>query len=395
MAPNISRADGGGSARGSLSSLTGPPVCAYRKGAKLCAMNFGTPASRGGREQVVGALGPQLVRRREGAVHVAGEADAGQGGGLVDDRVGTGLADHGAHRAGVEHVEHGRLGAERPELPGLGGRPGGAGDLVAALGQLGNEAAADRAARAYHENSHDVFVPPYRRPAVTPGRIRRVTVTDTACRRERDRRARRREPFPTGGGWLAERFEEHRARLRAVAYRMLGSLDEADDAVQEAWVRFSAAGADEVVNLGGWLTTIVSRVCLNALRARAARPETLAGARVPDPVLSPADGPTPEQEALLADSVGLALLVVLDTLTPAERVAFVLHDVFDFPFGEIAPMLDRTPRSRQAAGQPGTAPGQGGGRARAGRRRRRPAGGGQRVLRRRAGRRPGRAGRAA
>ena len=163
-------------------------------------------------------------------------------------------------------------------------------------------------------------------------------------------------PGPDGQGrdaetaWLAERFEEHRARLRAVAYRMLGSLDEADDAVQEAWVRFSAAGADEVVNLGGWLTTIVSRVCLNTLRTRASRPETLAGPRMPDPVLSPADGPTPEQEALLADSVGLALLVVLDTLTPAERVAFVLHDVFDFPFGEIAPMLDRTPQAaRQLA----------------------------------------------
>ena len=152
------------------------------------------------------------------------------------------------------------------------------------------------------------------------------------------------------GAWLAERFEEHRSRLRAVAYRMLGSFDEADDALQEAWIRFSAAGADEVVNFGGWLTTIVTRTCLNALRARAARPETLAGARVPDPVLSPADGPTPEQEALLADSVGLALLVVLDTLTPAERVAFVLHDVFDVPFGEIAPMLERTPdAARQLA----------------------------------------------
>jgi RNA polymerase sigma-70 factor (ECF subfamily) len=155
---------------------------------------------------------------------------------------------------------------------------------------------------------------------------------------------------PRTTAWLSERFEEHRARLRAVAYRMLGSLDEADDAVQEAWVRFSAAGADEVVNLGGWLTTIVSRVCLNALRARAARPETLSGVWVPDPVLSPADGPTPEQEAMLADSVGLALLVVLERLTPAERVAFVLHDVFDFPFGEIAPMLDRTPEAaRQLA----------------------------------------------
>jgi RNA polymerase sigma factor (sigma-70 family) len=144
--------------------------------------------------------------------------------------------------------------------------------------------------------------------------------------------------------WLVERFEEHRGRLRAVAYRMLGSLDEADDAVQDTWVRFSAAGADQVENLGGWLTTIASRICLNALRARAARPETLAGSRVPDPVLSPAEGPTPEQEALLADSVGLALL------TPAERIAFVLHDVFDFPFGEIAPMLDRTPEAaRQLA----------------------------------------------
>jgi RNA polymerase sigma-70 factor (ECF subfamily) len=151
-------------------------------------------------------------------------------------------------------------------------------------------------------------------------------------------------------GWLAERFEEHRGRLRAVAYRMLGSLEEADDAVQESWVRFSAAGADQVANLGGWLTTIVTRVCLNTLRARAARPETLAGPQVPDPVLSPATGPTPEQEALLADSVGLALLVVLDTLGPAERVAFVLHDVFDVPFGEIAPVLGRTPEAaRQLA----------------------------------------------
>jgi len=159
-----------------------------------------------------------------------------------------------------------------------------------------------------------------------------------------------REKEDDAAALLAERFEEHRGRLRAVGYRMLGSLDEADDAVQDAWVRFSAAGADHVENLGGWLTTIVTRVCLNILRARAARPETLAGARVPDPVLSPADGPTPEQEALLADSVGLALLVVLDTLTPAERVAFVLHDVFDFAFGEIAPMLGRTPEAaRQLA----------------------------------------------
>jgi RNA polymerase sigma factor (sigma-70 family) len=146
----------------------------------------------------------------------------------------------------------------------------------------------------------------------------------------------------SGDAWLAERFQEQRGKLRAVAYRMLGSLEEADDAVQEAWVRCSAAGADDVVNLGGWLTTIVSRVCLNTLRARAARPETLAGPRIPDPVLSPADGLTPEQEALLADSVGLALLVVLDTLAPAERVAFVLHDVFDVPFAEIGAMLGRS-----------------------------------------------------
>jgi RNA polymerase sigma-70 factor (ECF subfamily) len=155
----------------------------------------------------------------------------------------------------------------------------------------------------------------------------------------------------TGAGdCLAQRFEQHRGRLRAVAYRILGSLDDADDAVQEAWVRFSAAGDAEVTNLGGWLTTIVTRVCLNTLRSRAARPETLAGPRIPDPVLSPAEGPTPEQEALLADSVGLALLVVLDTLSPAERVAFVLHDVFDVPFGEIGPVLARSPAAaRQLA----------------------------------------------
>ena len=152
------------------------------------------------------------------------------------------------------------------------------------------------------------------------------------------------------GDGLAESFEQHRGRLRAIAYRMLGSREEADDAVQEAWIRCSGADAAAVQNLGGWLTTIVTRVCLNLLRTRAARPVTLAGARVPDPILSPADGPTPEQEALLADSVGLALLVVLDTLAPAERVAFVLHDVFDVPFAEIGPMLARsTEAARQLA----------------------------------------------
>jgi RNA polymerase sigma factor (sigma-70 family) len=141
---------------------------------------------------------------------------------------------------------------------------------------------------------------------------------------------------------LLERFEEQRGRLRAVAYRMLGSLPEADDAVQEAWVRCSNAGADGVANLGGWLTTIVARVCLNMLRARAARQEEPVGVHLPDPVISHQDAPGPEQQALLADSVGLALLVVLDTLAPAERLAFVLHDIFDVPFEDIAPMVGRS-----------------------------------------------------
>jgi len=142
--------------------------------------------------------------------------------------------------------------------------------------------------------------------------------------------------------WLAERFEEHRPRLRSVAYRMLGSLAEADDAVQDAWVRASHAGADEVDNLGGWLTTITARVCLNMLRARNRRREESLEEHLPDPVVSPYDEPQPEQEALLADSVGLALLVVLDTLTPAERLAFVLHDMFELPFDEIGPMVGRS-----------------------------------------------------
>jgi RNA polymerase sigma factor (sigma-70 family) len=142
---------------------------------------------------------------------------------------------------------------------------------------------------------------------------------------------------------LAERFEGHRGHLRAVAYRILGSLPEADDAVQETWVRFAAAGADGVQNLRGWLTTIVTRVCLNGLRARAARPEQLAGVHVPDPFVSlPGDAPDPEREALLADSVGLALFVVLDTLTPTERVAFILHDVFDVPFAVIGDIVGRS-----------------------------------------------------
>ncbi len=150
--------------------------------------------------------------------------------------------------------------------------------------------------------------------------------------------------------WLADRFEEHRPHLRAVAYRMLGSFAEADDAVQDAWLRISRAGAGEVENLGGWLTTIVARVCLNMLRSRNARREESLGLHLPDPVISQEGMRQPEEEALLADSVSLALLVVLDTLAPAERLAFVLHDMFDLPFEEIAPMVGRSPEAaRQLA----------------------------------------------
>src|SRR5919107_5204908 len=131
---------------------------------------------------------------------------------------------------------------------------------------------------------------------------------------------------------LAERFEEHRPHLRAVAYRMLGSLSEADDAVQEAWIRLSRTDTREVENLRAWLTTVVGRVCLNVLRSRRTRREAPLETHLPDPIVSPEAGVDPEQEVLLGDSVGLALLVVLDSLTPAERVAFVLHDVFAVPF---------------------------------------------------------------
>jgi RNA polymerase sigma factor (sigma-70 family) len=150
--------------------------------------------------------------------------------------------------------------------------------------------------------------------------------------------------------WLADRFEEHRAHLRRVAYRMLGSLSEADDAVQDTWLRMSRAGASEVENLGGWLTTIVARVCLNMLRARNLRRAEFLRAYVPDPLVTADAALQPEEEALLADSVGLALLVVLDNLAPAERLAFVLHDMFELPFEEIAPMVGRTPAAaRQLA----------------------------------------------
>src|SRR6516225_10210178 len=160
---------------------------------------------------------------------------------------------------------------------------------------------------------------------------------------------------------LAERFEQHRARLRAVAYRMLGSLTAAD-AVQEAWLRLARADASGVGNLGAWLTTIVARVSLNMLRARQSRPEEPLGPYVPEPVIDPAEGTSPEHEALLADAIGLALLVVLQELSPAERLAYVLHDMFDVPFDEIAPIVERSPQAaRQLASRArrrvrGTAP---------------------------------------
>jgi RNA polymerase sigma-70 factor (ECF subfamily) len=150
--------------------------------------------------------------------------------------------------------------------------------------------------------------------------------------------------------WLAERFEEHRSRLRGVAYRMLGSLSEADDAVQEAWLRLSRTDPGEVENLGGWLTTVVARVSLNMLRSRGVRREEPMDIRMPDPIVDPVEGTDPEHEALLADSVGLALLVVLEKLSPAERLAFVLHDIFAVPFAEIGPIIDRSPAAaRQLA----------------------------------------------
>jgi RNA polymerase sigma-70 factor, ECF subfamily len=146
--------------------------------------------------------------------------------------------------------------------------------------------------------------------------------------------------------WLAERFEERRPRLRAVAYRMLGSLSDAEDAVQEAWLRLSGTAYGEIDDLGAWLTTVVARISLNMLRSRKTRSET----RVPDPIIDRADRTSPENAVLLADAVGLALAVVLETLAPAERVAFVLHDIFGMPFEEIAPIVERTPAAaRQLA----------------------------------------------
>jgi RNA polymerase sigma factor (sigma-70 family) len=150
--------------------------------------------------------------------------------------------------------------------------------------------------------------------------------------------------------WLAERFEEHRPRLRAVAYRMLGSTGEADDAVQEAWILLNRSDARGIENLEAWLVTVVGRVALNMLRSRRRRREEPLDVRLPDPIVDPADGVDPEHEALLADSVGLALLVVLERLTPAERLAYVLHDMFAVPFEQIGAILERSPdAARQLA----------------------------------------------
>ncbi|MGW4116876.1 RNA polymerase sigma factor SigJ [Actinosynnema sp. NPDC004786] len=156
----------------------------------------------------------------------------------------------------------------------------------------------------------------------------------------------------TDSDYLAARFEADRAHLRAVAYRMLGSMTEADDAVQEAWLRLQRADTGDVGNLTGWLTTVVGRVCLNMLRSRASRREDPLDVRVPDPVVDPAEGGDPEHEAVLAESVGLALLVVLESLNPAERLAFVLHDLFAVPFDDIATIIGRSPAAtRQLAGR--------------------------------------------
>jgi len=152
------------------------------------------------------------------------------------------------------------------------------------------------------------------------------------------------------GEWLAQRFEQQRPRLRAVAYRMLGSLTDADDAVQDAWLRLSQSEAGQIENLAGWLTTVVARECLHVLRSRRHRREDTVGVGLPDPIVIPDGDADPEQEVLLADSVGLALLVVLNYLSPAERLAFVLHDMFDLPFEEIAPLIERSPgAARQLA----------------------------------------------
>src|SRR2546421_10085102 len=165
-----------------------------------------------------------------------------------------------------------------------------------------------------------------------------------------ERTARGRAPLRDEREWLTEQFQLHKPHLRAVAYRMLGSVSEADDALQEAWLRLARADTAAVANIGGWRTTVVGRVCLDMLRPRRSRHEDYVGSWLPEPIVSLDSETDPEQEALLADSVGLALLVVLETLTPAERLAFVLHDMFAVPYEEIAPIVGRTPEAaRQLA----------------------------------------------
>src|SRR3989440_3585160 len=165
-----------------------------------------------------------------------------------------------------------------------------------------------------------------------------------------ERTARGRAPLMDEREWLTEQFQLHKPHLRAVAYRMLGSVSEADDALQEAWLRLDRADTDAVANIGGWLTTVVGRVCLDMLRARRSRHEDYVGSWLPEPIVNLDEDSDPEQQALLADSVGLALLVVLEALSPAERLAFVLHDMFAMPFEEIAPIVDRSPdAARQLA----------------------------------------------
>src|SRR4029450_12984170 len=207
------------------------------------------------------------------------------------------------------------------------------------IDQLRNESGADRTARAYNEDSHRVS--PFRHKRVST----RVYLYDPTQRRNVTPMDERE--------WLAERFEEHRTHLRAVAYRMLGSVSQAADAGQEPWLRLSRTETTEIENLGGWLTTVVARVSLNMLRSRKVRREEPLGVHMPEPIGDRADGIDPEHEALLADSVGLALLVVLETLSPPERLAFVLHDMFGVPFDEIAPIVDPAPAAATQLAGPG------------------------------------------
>jgi RNA polymerase sigma-70 factor (ECF subfamily) len=210
--------------------------------------------------------------------------------------------------------------------------------VVPCIDQLRNEPAANCPTCSYDQDAHRVLLLVF---FVTTRELRGSCFHDTL---------RGRNVTMDQQEWLARQFEDHRPHLRAVAYRMLGSLSEADDAIQDAWLRMSRADTSEVENVRAWLTTIVARVSLNMLRSRRTRREQSLDVRLPDPIIDPADGTDPEHEALLADSVGLALLVVLETLTPAERLSFVLHDMFAVPFEEIAPIVERSPEAtRQLA----------------------------------------------